>query len=423
LTITRGGEGNDVPAEVIFQDNARAYVRTLQHRDGTTHITVENTAEFHIFDVFSFDAPNMGVATVATSDDFTSHLSQNGSGDALITIKDSGVMSVDSAPIGAIWTGLALSGGNNRGNPPETGGKSTIVVQDNGSFSVQQDLHMTYGFEATAESTLKVVGPDATVAINGSLRMSIDDLDTANPGSSTLLTVITGNSHSTINVGGTAFISEGSLAVELDGYTPTGGEVYTLIAGDIDGSAFRNVDLSMATLLDGLAWDLAINSDSVTLSILGSALRCDFDGDSDCDIDDLDALIADIASGSPNSDFDLTGDGNVDLADRDEWLAQAGSTNLANGNPYLVADANLDGVVDVSDFNTWNASKFTNSGLWSLGDFNADGVSDVTDFNLWNSNKFQASDAAAVPEPATWLPLLFGIIALRRWIAKRPSAS
>ena len=70
-------------------------------------------------------------------------------------------------------------------------------------------------------------------------------------------------------------------------------------------------------------------------------IPCDFDGDGDCDIDDLDLLIGEIASGNNNAFFDLTGDSVVDLADRDQWLADAGAMNLQSMNPYLVADANL----------------------------------------------------------------------------------
>ena len=116
--------------------------------------------------------------------------------------------------------------------------------------------------------------------------------------------------------------------------------------------------------------------------------------------------------------FDLNADGNVDLADRDEWLAQAGAENLTSGGAYLVGDANLDGVVDVSDFNLWNGSKFTTTAAWSLADFNADGSTDVPDFNLWNSNKFTSSDSlAVVPEPAArvmWLG-----VASMYWFARR----
>ena len=121
----------------------------------------------------------------------------------------------------------------------------------------------------------------------------------------------------------------------------------------------------------------------------------DFNNDGIYDETDLDAAVAAIASGSSESEFDLTGDTLVDLADRDAWLVLAGAANLGSGKVYLLGDANLDGVVDVSDFNRWNENKFTAVAAWSSGDFNADGLVDVSDFNLWNSNKFLASAAIA----------------------------
>ncbi len=149
------------------------------------------------------------------------------------------------------------------------------------------------------------------------------------------------------------------------------------------------------------SWKVAVYSD------------CDFDGDFACDLDDIDALVAAIAGGSTDELFDLTGDGQVNLADLDAWLVQAGAENLPSGAAYLMADANLDGFVDVSDFNIWNGNKFESTPAWSLGDFNADGSVDVSDFNLWNSNKFTASGGAAVvPEPGSLAPLLLGMFAL-----------
>jgi hypothetical protein len=130
----------------------------------------------------------------------------------------------------------------------------------------------------------------------------------------------------------------------------------------------------------------------------------DFDNDGDYDCMDIDALTSDIASGSNTASFDLNGDGNVDLGDRDAWLSEAGEANLGAGKSFLLGDATLDGVVDVSDFGAWNANKFTSNDAWCSGDFNADGVVDVSDFGAWNANKFTASDAAsaaAVPEPST----------------------
>jgi predicted outer membrane repeat protein len=122
-----------------------------------------------------------------------------------------------------------------------------------------------------------------------------------------------------------------------------------------------------------------------------AVVTCDFDGDTDCDIDDIDLLIGEIVAGTNDPAFDLTGDGLVNLDDRDQWLAEAGAMNLPSGNPFLPADSNLDGVVDGLDFLAWNANKFGAGGAWSRADFNADGVTDGLDFIIWNTFKFQSS--------------------------------
>ena len=137
-----------------------------------------------------------------------------------------------------------------------------------------------------------------------------------------------------------------------------------------------------------------------------------FDGSGVYDCIDVDALVMEIVDGSTIGQFDLTGDGIVDLSDLDAWLAEAGALQLPSGNPYLKGDANLDGVVDVSDFSIWNSSKFTNVAAWCSGDFTADGVVDVSDFAAWNSNKFTASDVANVPEPAGLLMASLALLAL-----------
>jgi len=126
----------------------------------------------------------------------------------------------------------------------------------------------------------------------------------------------------------------------------------------------------------------------------------DFNGDGQLGCDDIDAFVAEIAAGTNDPAFDLTVDGLVDLADRDQWLAEAGAVNLASGNPYLLGDANLDGVVDGADFIIWNEHKFTTEAAWCAGDFTADGQIDGLDFIVWNQNRFQSADGVLVPEPA-----------------------
>jgi hypothetical protein len=140
----------------------------------------------------------------------------------------------------------------------------------------------------------------------------------------------------------------------------------------------------------------------------------DFDGNRSYDCADIDALVANIASGSNSLPFDITGDGQVNGTDLQRWLGFAGGANLASGNPFLLGDGNLDGVVDGQDFNIWNANKFTSVAAWCSGDFNADGVVEGSDFGIWNEHKFTRSSASQVPEPSiTVIPfalaLLFGI--------------
>ena len=138
----------------------------------------------------------------------------------------------------------------------------------------------------------------------------------------------------------------------------------------------------------------------------------DFDSNGAWDCADIDALATEIVAGTNAANFDLNGDGSVDIADRDQWLAEAGAINLASGNAYLVGDANLDGSVDVSDFNVWNGNRFSSTPHWCSGDFNTDGNVDVSDFNLWNNNQFLTADVSAVPEPANVTLLFIGIMGL-----------
>ena len=138
----------------------------------------------------------------------------------------------------------------------------------------------------------------------------------------------------------------------------------------------------------------------------------DFNNDDKLNCQDIDLLTAAIVAGSTDLMFDLNGDGTINTADRDQWLADAGSVFLRSGNPFLPGDANLDGVVDGSDFGIWNANKFTVNSAWCSGDFNTDGRVDGSDFGIWNANKFRSSDGiASVPEPVcgSWLLCFLGM--------------
>jgi choice-of-anchor B domain-containing protein len=143
----------------------------------------------------------------------------------------------------------------------------------------------------------------------------------------------------------------------------------------------------------------------------------DFNADGIVDCVDIDQLVEAISTGSTQPWFDLTGDGNLNLADRDAWLAAAGAANLASGNPYLLGDANLDGAVNGADYIIWSSNRFTATPAWCSGDFNADGVVNGADYVLWSSFRFQSSDTNPVPEPAGWLIVLGITVAAgrRQW--------
>lgn len=289
----------DATADAVIKDSGKVYARTLQQRGGVTNFTIQDNGEFHVFDTFNFATPNLGVATVVGAPSGggpggaqrASHAGQNDDAQFNLLITGNGKMSVDTAVddgSGVLLQGLALSGGNNVGVATGSGGTSNIELRDNASFVIQQDLHMTAATSTdTANSKLRVVGPNVDAEIKGDLLMSYDPLSQVqNPGQSTLSAVITAATHSTIVVGGEAKIEFGNLAVELSGYAPQGGETYTLLtANSIGGTSFLNpADFTLAPLASGLTWDLNVSATSVVLKVLGSiALPGDFDSDQDVD--------------------------------------------------------------------------------------------------------------------------------------------
>ena len=175
------------------------------------------------------------------------------------------------------------------------------------------------------------------------------------------------------------------------------GEVAKLVTVATNDDSTFEADETFNFVLDSAGGSLTtatiVNNDTSTLD-------CDFDGDGFCGGDDIDTLQANIILGPADpSTYDLTGDGMVNIADRNSWLALAGAANLPSGNPYLLGDANLDGFVDGSDFNIWNNNKFTTNTAWTAGDFSLDGSIDSSDFNAWNNNKFTGSGGETLDNP------------------------
>ena len=145
--------------------------------------------------------------------------------------------------------------------------------------------------------------------------------------------------------------------------------------------------------------------DDIYFTFPGPGIRvpeCDFNGDEFCDGTDINQLMADAATDGTGTD--LNGDGIVDNADRDQWLALAGPENGFVG-PLLVGDSDTNGTVDAIDLNalalSWQNPQVFN---WTSGNFSVTGGPGVNaaDLNALALN-WQASSVAAasqaVPEP------------------------
>ncbi len=188
---------------------------------------------------------------------------------------------------------------------------------------------------------------------------------------------------------------------------PAIGPVYTLLTASNVSGTFDTFTLLSNPIFQYQA-TLGYPGTRVTLRFTDVSMFGDFNDDLVLDCTDVDALVAEIASGGMGLQFDLNGDTAVDIADLNLWLEKAGTFNV--GGPYLPGDANLDGFVDGQDFIEWNESKFAGAAAWCSGDFNADGFVDGQDFILWNTFKFMSSASPeSVPEPATWCMLMLAI--------------
>jgi hypothetical protein len=282
LTMSTG-EG---VAHLTIQDNGILNIRRLTARQGTSTILVKNNGQFHIFDVLrgkgnTVNPPDRPAETGPGADNNNStYPSQPGT--STITLQDDAQMTVNAATAGHL-TGLAISGPRADSDP---GGTGILVVRDRALFRVEQDLGLGVGRDGddsdglVSDGTLEIVGPNAQVSIGTNLNMAVNsdgtvaarDLDgnpAAIPGKATLSAVITGSTHSTVNVGGTAYIAHGILKVALQGYAPVGGETYTLIQGGVIDGQFRETNYTAAPLAAGLSWTLEYATNAVRLKVAG----------------------------------------------------------------------------------------------------------------------------------------------------------
>lgn len=159
------------------------------------------------------------------------------------------------------------------------------------------------------------------------------------------------------------------------------------------------------------------------------SLTCDFDGDGQCDLNDLDQLYDAIPTNESTFDLDNSDGLNVvDNADIGEWLLQASDP----GNPfksdpsdtYLRGDVNLDGAIDSQDLGLL-LNNFGDDGTpyWGAGNLNGDALADSNDLGLLLNNFGHGTAAATtiahVPEPRSCGLLCLAVIGLAFFRGRR----
>jgi len=138
----------------------------------------------------------------------------------------------------------------------------------------------------------------------------------------------------------------------------------------------------------------------------------DFDGDGDVDVDDINALCANMTGdGIPLppgfEQYDLDNDGDADSADMDILIHGLVETTVGIGTEY--GDFNLDGKIDTVDL-TILGTYFGVGTSWSQGNANCDTTVDTVDLTILGTY-FGFVASSPIPEPATMSLLAIGGIA------------
>lgn len=116
-----------------------------------------------------------------------------------------------------------------------------------------------------------------------------------------------------------------------------------------------------------------------------TAPSCDFNGDNECSIEDIDIL------------YRQPGLTDQQISD---WLISSSAANPA-GREFRPGDTNLDGSIDFADFLSLSANfGIGPNSTWGLGNFNADGDVNFADFLALSGNfGFGVASSEIVPEP------------------------
>lgn len=333
---------------------------------------------------------------------------------------------------GFIQTAGHLAIGNRRGSGTVNISSGALAATGGTSSNIYIGRGADSSPGSGGDTALRVTGADATIIANGSLIMNSENVSP----SSTLITEITGPTHTPIKVVGDANIGNGNLKIELNGYSPMANDAWMLIqtgsdlADDIQRieleldeagyeplthedpefqgqvvGEFAGIDDSLAPLPPGLSWNVGYTQTQVFLGVTGTpSLIGDFDGNGVLNTIDIDLLMNEVAAGTNDSAFDITNDGAVDDMDRDQWLAEAGPSN-GFSDSFLVGDANLDGMVAAGDLNEVGLTWQSDNNNWSNGNFTGGGTN-AADLNAMALNwqdSVPLAGAQAVPEPSSFV--------------------
>lgn len=153
-------------------------------------------------------------------------------------------------------TGLAIPNG-------------TVIIENSGSLSVLEDvtvggnglLHLrgngSLSVGGNSSNSVRIAGPDVQYEVDGNYSST-----------NRFMAEITGNSHSEIQVGGTATLG-GALQVELNGVDPAFGQSWPLLsAASVDGG-FQSVE-SLSPLPRGLRFQAVQNGGDVSVAVSNS---------------------------------------------------------------------------------------------------------------------------------------------------------
>ncbi|MCA9150668.1 MAG: hypothetical protein KDA92_15255 [Planctomycetales bacterium] len=337
-----------------------------------------------------------------------------------------GTMNIDG---GFVQTADSIAIGNRRGDGAVSITDGILAVTGNATSSILIGRGMDTTPGAGGVNSLRIKGDAAKIVATGSLLMDPNQAVQ----SATLIEEITGPSQTTIYAAGGADVGNGTLKVELNGYTPKANDSWVLVQvgldidgmlGDIDAAVeaagyepmqhafpenfgelvgpFADTDFSGASLPAGLSWEVSYTADSIILNVVGTGATGDFDGNGVLDANDINLLSAAVRAGNNPSEYDLNGDNAVNQTDRDVWVNDLKKTYMG--------DSNLDGQFDSSDFVfVFQAGQYEDgvagNSNWETGDWNGDTEFDSSDFvTAFQNGGFEngpRAAVAAVPEPAS----------------------